>query len=330
MTSYCIPDAAADLAAVAALLEIGERLGVSDLLDCQEPATVAEFAARAGTAEQPMASYLAALTAAGLAEQLAPDGSGAKFRGAPDIGEFRYAAGYLSWAIDANRPLLAHAREFFRDPATATVRHSRDGVRVAVSAAWIGSLGFYPGITAAVLARPPAKLVDLGAGAGGLLIRLLRELPESKGVALDINVAACEEARRAAAAAGMAGRLSVVACAIESLVADPSPIEGADLIHAGFVMHDLVASGAAPEVLATCRTILAPGGRVIVTDAVPNVPDERERRFSALFSYLHASFMNVQLPTEQEWIDLFAKAGFSDISAQPQRLPGGRLFIAVK
>jgi SAM-dependent methyltransferase len=331
MTSRFGLDAAPALAAVAALLEIGDRLGISGLLDSRTPATTAEFATHAGTPEPPMADYLTALAAAGLGELLADDDSaGVRFRTVDNIRDFRYAAGYISWAMEANRPFLANPAEFFRDPAGAASRHQRDGARVAISAGWMGIQGFYPGITSAVLERPPSRLVDLGAGAGALLVHLLRELPESSGVALDINPAACEQARRAAVAAGMEDRLQVTVCAIESLVTDPAPLERVDLIHAGFVMHDLVASGAAEEVVAVCQKMLAPGGRMLVTDAVPFVKEESERGFSALFSYVHAGFMKVNLPAEQEWLDLFRHAGFSDISVRPQRLPGGRLFIATK
>lgn len=330
MTSHPGVHAAADLAAVTALLEIGERLGISDLLDDRVPATAGEFAARAGTAEPPMAKFLTALAAAGLVEALPPDGSAARFQAIDEFGDFRYAAGFISWAMEANRPFVANPLDFFRDPAEAANRHHRDGARVAISTGWMGSQGFYPGITSAVLAQSPARIVDLGAGAGALLIRLLRQLPDSLGTALDISPGACEEARRAAAASGLADRLSVVTGAIESLVEDPSPLEGADLIHAGFVMHDLVATGAAPRVLEICQKMLEPGGRMLVTDAVPYVKDEKERRFSALFTYLHAGFLNVSIPTEQEWIQLFHRAGFSDIVIQPQRVPGGRLFVATR
>jgi ubiquinone/menaquinone biosynthesis C-methylase UbiE len=330
MTSHPGLQAAADLAAVTALLEIGERLGISDLLDDHAPATAAEFAARAGTAEPPMAEYLTALAAAGLVEALPPDGSAALFQAVDGFGDYRYAAGFISWAMEANRPFLSNPLDFFHDPAEAANRYRRDGARVAISTGWMGSQGFYPGITSVVLSQPPSRIVDLGAGAGALLIRLLCELPESLGVALDISPGACDEARRAAATAGMADRMSVVTGAIESLVADPSPIESADLIHAGFVMHDLVAAGAAPEVLGICRKMLEPGGRMLVTDAVPYAKDEGERRFSALFTYLHAGFLNVRLPAEQEWIQLLRQAGFSDIAVEPQRVPGGRLFVATK
>jgi SAM-dependent methyltransferase len=330
MTSHTGAQAAADLAATTALLEIGERLGISDLLDERVAATAAEFAAQAGTAEPPMAEYLTALASAGLVEALPPDDSSARFRAVDGIGDLRNAAGYISWSMEANRPFLTNPLDFFRDPSDAGNRHRRDGARVAISTGWIGSQGFYPEITSAVLSRPPLRIVDLGAGAGALLIRLLSQLPKSQGVALDISPSACDKARHAAKAAGMADRLSVVTQAIESLVADPSPIGHADLIHAGFVMHDLVAAGAAPEVLGICRKMLAPDGRMLVTDAVPYVENEGERRFSALFTYLHAGFMNVRLPAEQDWIELFRQAGFSGIAVKRLQVPGGRLFEAAR
>ena len=106
-------------------------------------------------------------------------------------------------------------------------------------------------------------------GAAGLLIHLLQELPDSTGLALDMNAATCEEAERAARRADLQDRLTVVNRTVESLVDDPAPVRGAGVVHAGFVFHDVSAN---PElfdrVLRTCRESLADDGCVIATDAV--------------------------------------------------------------
>jgi cyclopropane fatty-acyl-phospholipid synthase-like methyltransferase len=200
---------------------------------------------------------------------------------------------------------------------------------VAVSSRWVGAFGFYPGVISEILSRKPQRIVDLGAGAAGLLIHLLKELPDSTGLALDMNPAACEEAERAARRADLQDRLTVVNRTVESLVEDPEPIRGAGVVHAGFVFHDV---GVDPDVLhrvlRTCRESLADDGCVITTDAVGYADNPRERAFSALFTYLHASSMGVRLPSEEKWRATFQRAGFPNVTSTQLRMPGARMFVA--
>lgn len=319
-------ETAADLAAVAALLEIAEELGVSPLLDGGGPFTGADLALAALAPAERVGGFLDALLAAGLVQRAAEPG---RFVGRPDLADLRYQAGYLSWALTANRPYLENAPEFLRDPDAAGQKYRRDGRWVAVSSRWVGSQGFYPSAFAEITGSRPARVVDLGAGAGGLLVHLLGTLPGSSGVAVDLSPAGCAEAERAADRAGVADRLRVVNRAIESLVDDPSPLRGADVVHAGFVLHDVVAQpGVLDAVLRTCREALVPAGRMVVAEAVPYVPDPRERAFSALFTYLHAACMGVRLPTEDEWLAAFRRAGFTGVRCVRLRMPTSRMFVA--
>lgn len=326
MKSFDSQEIAADLAANAALLEIAENLGLSALLDRGMPFDLDEAARTADVPEAGTRMFLDALVSAGLIEPGEADG---RYVPAPDLAERRYEAGYLSWSLNANRPYLDHPALFLRDPQAAGARYQRDGRRVAVSSRWIGSRGFYPGVIAEITARKPQRIVDLGAGAGGLLIQLLTALPDSTGLALDLSAGACEEAEKAARRAEVGDRFEVVHRSIESLIDDPKPVQGADVVHAGFVMHDVVSE---PDVfhgvLRTVRESLTRGGCFVVTDAVPYVDNSRERAFSALFSYLHASSMDVRLPPEKLWREALGRAGFRDVSSEPLGMPGSRVFVA--
>jgi len=318
-------DTAADLAATAALLEIAEEIGIFGRLEIGKPVTAEELAAAAGTPVSPMETFLDALAAAGLVTR---DDLARSVRVTDDFPKLRAAAGYLCWALKANRPYIENSLAFFKDHDAASGRYARDSRAVAVTSRWVGSADFYPEDLACLLNARPSHLVDLGAGAGGLLIDVLTRLPEATGVALDISSAACAVAAKAAEDAGVGDRLRVVPRSIESLVDDPSPIAGADVIHSGFALHDLSAD---PEtfaaVLLSCRTALAPGGFLAMTDAVPYSGANRERMFSSLFSYLHEEFMNVRLPNEETWREIFLAAGFSDVQVIPHKMPGARLFV---
>ncbi|OKK13903.1 class I SAM-dependent methyltransferase [Streptomyces sp. CB02400] len=319
---------AADLAAVASLLQIGAELGVDGLLDSGDSFDAAELAGHAAVPQDRAAGYLRALAAAGL---ITDTGTGGRFRVSDDYPALRYQAGYVSWAMNANSPFITNVREFFTDGEAASRHHRRDGRRVAVSSRWIGERAFYPPVLDRVEAAGAQRVVDLGAGAGRLLIEQLRRDATRTGVALDISEAACAAAREAAAQAGVDDRLQVAVCSIESLVDDPAPIEDADVIQACFVMHDVNQDPAVLDaVLARCREALAANGFMAVVDAVSYAPRPRERKFSALFTYLHADFMGIRLPSEQEWEDKFRAAGFAKVQCVPQVFPGGRLFVAFK
>ena len=322
------PEAVADAAAVAALLQIGAELGVDAVLDAGEPFNADDVAKAVDIPDAGVTAYLGALAAAGLIVETGVPGT---FQVAADYPALRYQTGYVTWAFNANGPFIDNARAFLTDPSAAARVHRRDGRRVAVSSRWIGERAFYPQLIEQVVTAGARRVTDLGAGAGGLLIKLLQENPARTGTALDINAAACAAARQAALAGGVHDRLTVVERPIESLVDDPGPVAGADAVLACYVMHDIAADDRlAQSVLSAVREALAPGGFLAVADAVSYAPQPRERTFSALFTYLHATFMDVALPTEQKWLDTFASAGFSQTRTVPIALPGGRLFVATR
>lgn len=318
----------ADYAAVAALLQIGAEIGADQVLDSGRTFSLTELAGATGLPTQSLEDYLHALTSAGLAT--AENGTD-RYRASDDYADWRHEVGYLSWALTANSPFLQNAREFLSGSDTAADTYRRDGRRVAVSSRWIGDRAFYPAVVEQVVAADAKHVVDLGAGAAGLLIDLLGQDEQRTGVALDLSGAACAAAREDAGRAGVADRLRVVERPVESLVEDPGPLEGADVIQACFVMHDVLQNESVFEdVLRTCRKALAPGGVLAVVDAVSYGQDERERKFSALFTYLHANFMDVRLPTADQWVEKFRSAGFSDVACVSDVMPGSRLFVATK
>jgi SAM-dependent methyltransferase len=325
---------AADLAANAALLEMADVLGLSAILDRGASFSVDEVIAATEVSGAAALSFLQALQSAGLVAEDANrdvNGNGQYFTPCADLADRRYDAGYLSWSLNANRPYIDHVAELLRHPEATVGKYQRDGRRVAVSSRWIGSYGFYPEVISEITRREPARIVDLGAGAGGLLIHLLKALPASSALALDLSAAACEQAELAARQANVQERLTVVNRSIESLIDDAGPVRSADVVHAGFVMHDVVADTVVLDgVLGACREAISDNGCLVVTDAVPYVDNPRERAFSALFTYLHSGAMGISLPTEDAWRAAFQRAGFSTVTSTPLRMPGSRVFVAVR
>ena len=322
------PETAADIAAAAALLEIGDRLGVLPHLEHGELTTVADLVAATDLPAEGVANYLEALSSAGLLIE-SPDGS---FRVIDDYLRIRYESGYVSWALNANRPFIENTELFLRDPAEAKRRHCRDGRQVAVSSEWMGSEGFYAAALGTILAAQPEHVVDLGAGTARLLIEILGHLPNATATALDLDAGACEEARQAGKRNGVEGRLRVVERSIQSVATNPEPLTDADVIHAGFVFHDMMPEqeDVADAVLANCRAALRPGGIMALTEAVPYVLNARERRFSAIVTYYHRQFMGRRLLTVDEWTAKLTAAGFDGVRVVQPRFPTGRVFVATK
>jgi release factor glutamine methyltransferase len=82
-------------------------------------------------------------------------------------------------------------------------------------------------VEAALAATDPAaiqrgaRIADLGTGSGALLLALLSEWPDARGVGTDISPGALACARENAAALGLAGRSEFVACDFGAALIDP-------------------------------------------------------------------------------------------------------------
>lgn len=322
--------AAPDSAAAAALLEIGDRLGVVERIGTGEDFTAADLAAVADLPVGGATRYIEALAAGGIVERM--DVEGTVFRAVPEFAVIRHQAGYVSWTMNANRPFIAHAREFFTDFDSASASYTREGRQVAVSSQWMGSLAFYPAAFEAITEAGPRRVVDLGAGTCRLLIELLTMFPGATGVGLDIDEQACSAASEAAKNAGVDDRLTVVQRPIQSIATDTGPLRDADVIHAGFVFHDMLPEeeDVADAVLANCRDALRPDGLLAITEAVPYLDNDRERRFSSIVTYFHREFMHRKLLSVAEWEHKLTVAGFARVDTVELGFPTGRLFLARK
>lgn len=317
---------ASDIAATAAFLEIGDRLGILPLISDGARADAGAIARSVDLPLEAVAAYLDAMWHAGLVERLAEG----EYRSVADLPGLRTEAGYVSWALNANRPYLEHAREFLTGFEEASRRHRRDGRQVAVSTWWMGATAFLPEAAEAILEARPRHFVDLGAGAGRLAVEVLRAFPGSTALALDASREACDETRRHAVDAGVSNRLIVVERSIRSVAEDPDVVAGADVVHAGFVLHDLLPgeTNLVDRLLRASREALAPGGRMVVDETVPFVDNERERRFSAIVTYLHQQYMGRCLMDEAGWRAVLLGAGFASVVGRVLPVPAGRQLIA--
>jgi SAM-dependent methyltransferase len=318
------------LAGRAILLEIGARLGILDPLLSNDSVSVMDIASSTGVKESFVSAYYAATSRAGLALACSENGEDVShYKAAPDIHESINEVGYILWGTVSCAPLISNAHSFSLDMLSAVGQYKRDGEHVARTSKWMGERDFYPQAWNAIVSASPDKIVDLGSGTCSLLIRCLQQLSHASGVGIDINKAACSKARTIVSQAGMENRISIIEAPIQTLITDPTPIQGAKVIHAGFVFHDLLPDEEAilDKLLQTFRKY-APDGILIVVDAIPYADDITEKAFSAALTFLHTHFMGRRFLTEIEWKNKLAAWGYRNVIVNQLGISGGRIFIA--
>ena len=141
-------------------------------------------------------------------------------------------------------------------------------------------------IAAVLEGRPARRILDLGTGSGCILLTLLAEWPQARGVGVDISAAALEVAASNARSLGVAGRAGLVTgdwCAgldgqFDLIVSNPPYIAGDEL--AGLApevrLHEPLAAlspagdpggdglDAYRRIAAGVGPLLAPGGRLLM------------------------------------------------------------------
>ncbi|MCS3761528.1 peptide chain release factor N(5)-glutamine methyltransferase [Bradyrhizobium centrosematis] len=70
-------------------------------------------------------------------------------------------------------------------------------------------------------AAVPPRIADIGVGSGAILLALLHEIPDAFGIGTDVSLAALDTARDNAAALGLGGRATFVACSYASALRGP-------------------------------------------------------------------------------------------------------------
>jgi hypothetical protein len=316
------------LAGKAVLLEIGARVGALEPLLSHKTVSIAEAADASGVDPSFLAGLYAALAQAGLVK-IEGRGDNLSYSAAPEMESSITDAGYILWGVMSCAPLIENAISFMKDQQSSIPNHLRHGDHVARTSRWMGEHDFYPQAVNAILASKPKKLVDLGAGTCGLLIRCLRQLPDAQAVGVDRNSASCAKAKGIIKDAGMAGRIKVVEASIQSLVQDATAVENADVIHGGFVFHELL-----PDEEATLDALLktfrerAPRAKLVIVDAVPYARNSGEEAFSAAYTFLHTHFMAQKLLTEDQWQAKLSRAGYGPVEVARLGISGGRIFSA--
>lgn len=252
----------------AALIVIGDKLGLYKAMAAEGPLTPAELAAKTKTAERYVREWLSAQAAGGfvtydaasgkftlppeqamaLADEMSPvflpgffQAVSACMKDEPKISEaFRTGKG-VGWH-EHDHLLFVGTERFFRP-----------NYRAHLITEWIPALGD----TQAKL-KAGAKVADVGCGLGTSTILMAQAFPKSTFIGFDYHPASIEMAKEAAVKAGVADRVK-----FEVAKAKDYPGKGYSLVAFFDCLHDMGdPEGAARHVLET----LAPDGAWMIVE----------------------------------------------------------------
>jgi SAM-dependent methyltransferase len=266
----------ADLGAAlsAALVVIGDKLGLYRAMGDGAPATPEELAEQTGTDTRYVREWLSNQAAGGYVSYadgrfwLSPEQSLALAQeGSPAFvpGAFQLATSLVKDEEKITRAFETGAgvgwHEHHHDLFAGTERFFRPGYAANLVSSWIPALdGAQPKLQAG------ARVADVGCGHGASTILMAQAYPRSEFVGFDYHPASIDHARQAASEAGLDGRVS-----FEVAPAKQYPGDGYDLVAMFDCLHDMGDPvGAATHVLQT----LAPDGTWMIVE--PYAGDQLE------------------------------------------------------
>lgn len=323
---------AQDITGKAILFEIGAKTGILDFIETNEKVNVSDLSRELGVEYNFLKSYLDILESLELVSKVnSPKLNKTFYFKTPTYQLEKNKAGYLSWGMMSCAPLISNTKAFTSNFYTAVQTYHRCGEHVARTSKWMGEKDFYPQAEETIIKLNPKKVVDLGSGICGLLIRLSKKLNGMKGIGVDISNKACEEAKLHLKKLNLSSRIEVVHSPIQNLIKNYQLFINADVVHAGFVFHDLLPQEEDTlDKLLLCINKHAPNVTLIIIDAIPFSQNEHERAFSGAFTFLHKFFMGREFLSETSWQSKLNQAGFNDVHIKPLGISGGRIFIAKK
>lgn len=134
----------------------------------------------------------------------------------------------------------------------------------------------------AALSEPFGHVLDLGTGSGCILLTLLAEMPDARGVGVDVSEAACAVARENALALGLSDRMHIsvsdwvsrVEGMFDLVVSNPPYIARAEMADLAPEVRDWEPESALTDgadglscyraILDGATEVLAPGGRLVM------------------------------------------------------------------
>jgi len=166
-------------------------------------------------------------------------------------------AGVLPRLVDAYRTGAGISfGEYGPDVRDGQAAFNRPMFLSDLGAEWIPAM---PDVHERLLADPPARVADVGCGAGWSTIGLKQAYPKVEAHGIDLDDASIADARHHAKEAGLGGAVNFEV----RDAADPALAGRYDLVCILEALHDM---SRPVEALAAARALLADGGSVLVVD----------------------------------------------------------------
>jgi SAM-dependent methyltransferase len=256
----------------ASLLLVGDRLGLYKALAQDGPMTSTELARKTDTAERYVREWLAAQAASGYVDY---DAAAGKFSMQPEQAAvfadeespvFLAAAGDVVAATIRDEPRIAEAFRTGRGVGwdkrhpclfCGTARFFRTSYKHHLVQEWLPAL---EGVVAKL--EKGANAADIGCGYGVSTMLMAQTFPNSHFFGIDYHPASIEEARRAAAMAGLANRVT-----FEVHTAKTVPPRSYDLVCFFDCLHDM---GDPVGALRHVRETMAPDGTCMLVEPFAN------------------------------------------------------------
>ena len=254
-------------------VHLGRELGLYDAL-CDEPLAPTDLAARTGIAPRYAREWLEQQAVAGVLDVTGADSEDRRFalprahrpvlveadhpaHASPLADMVAGVAGVVADLPDAYRTGQGVAYSAYG----AAFRRGQGGVNRPAFANdltdWVDAL---PDVAERMRTDPLGRVADVGCGEGWSTLALARALPMAAVDGYDSDPASVDAARRHAAAAGLAGRVTFHLAD----AADPNGLRGPyDLVTVFEALHDFARPH---DVLAVLRSALAEGDVVLVAD----------------------------------------------------------------
>jgi 2-polyprenyl-3-methyl-5-hydroxy-6-metoxy-1,4-benzoquinol methylase len=302
-------------------VSIGTKLALFDeLKEAPEGLTAAQLA-NALDLHEP---YVENWCKTGHSYEILNAGAGNTYRLAPHMdqilasrGNPRYLAPYFTGAIDHFGPDLERYPEFFRSGQTYTFQEHGEAFSKAIADI---TAGLHVVVARHLLPAIPglkdrlddgASVLDMGCGAGGLLIRIAQTYQNAACTGVDVDVHGIAIARDNVAQAGLEDRI-----AIEHLDGDAIAHENEfDVVTLFEVLHEVPENVRAP-ILANChRAMKSDGVLFILDETYPSTPEDLrnpEFAFAVQTGFNELIWGNI-VPTREEQDALLHDAGFTGV-----------------
>jgi SAM-dependent methyltransferase len=159
----------------------------------------------------------------------------------------------------------------------------------------------------------PATVLDIGCGWGELMLRILEAVPAATGTGIDLDEDDLARGRANATSRGLAQRVEFVAGSATGMTAKP-----ADLVlclGASHALSDKEPPGHTPEALRFLRSLVTPGGRVLLGEGFWERPPS-----AAELAAMWPGASAAELTDLAGLVDLAVAAGFRPEWIEPASL----------